>query len=412
MRDPALLLTLALGLSIGPAAAVRAQPCFAGVGDLAGGAFASAAFAVSSDGSSVVGESESASGTQAFRWTSAGGIAALPFLSAASPFASARAVSGNGAVVVGSSHDAAGVERAVRWSGGAPVAFAGQSCSSCDPLTEGLGLSDDGLVAVGSSLARGIGNAPLHLDPVRWPAGGTALFDLGNLAASEEVGQAFGASQTGAVIAGVHQSSGGKDAWVWSGAGLVPLARLSATTPVVATAYAVARDASAIVGTSTRRTLSLPGGTQVAVEPQAVRWSGAGYATLESLGVLPGAPSIDSVARGVSPDGAVAVGRARAAGGVDRAFVWDAAAGMRSVQELLLAASCAEVADWQLVEARGISGASAGSHTVVGRGIDPQGRSQGWVAVLALPEPGRAALLAAGLAALAALASGRAARPR
>jgi len=48
-----------------------------GLGDLAGGIFASSALGVSANGLVVVGESESTSGTQAFRWTSGGGIVGL-----------------------------------------------------------------------------------------------------------------------------------------------------------------------------------------------------------------------------------------------------------------------------------------------------------------------------------------------
>ncbi len=391
------------------AAAGHAQASFTGVGDLTGGATSSGAFAVSTDGQVVVGESESASGTEAVRWTAGGGIAGLGFLSAGAPYSSAKAVSDDGAVIVGHSHGAGGFQRAFRSSGGAMAALAGQSCANCDPLTEGLGVSGNGLVAVGSSLARpAVG--PLRLDPVRWPNGGTALVDLGNLAASEEVGQAFGASLTGSVIVGVHQSTAGKDAWQWSGAGLVALPRLSTTTPVVATAYAVSRDASTIVGTSTTRTLTLPGGTVVAVEPQAVRWTGAGHATLESLGGLPGAQGIDSAARGVAPDGARIVGRTRGSAGESRAFVWDAANGMRDLATLLSADHGLDLSGWQLVEARGVSGENGGAYTVVGTGVDPQGDAQGWVAVIPLPEPGGAASLAG--AALAALCRRRSARRR
>ncbi|WP_395094048.1 hypothetical protein [Armatimonas sp.] len=60
----------------------HAQLSFTGLGDLAGGSlgswlFFSSANGVSSDGSVVVGESYSASGTEAFRWTQAGGMVNL-----------------------------------------------------------------------------------------------------------------------------------------------------------------------------------------------------------------------------------------------------------------------------------------------------------------------------------------------
>ena len=66
--------TRARGVSAGawrgaPPARAQNQPEFFGLGDLSGGAVSSAATAVSADGLVVVGESESGSGTQAFRWT-------------------------------------------------------------------------------------------------------------------------------------------------------------------------------------------------------------------------------------------------------------------------------------------------------------------------------------------------------
>jgi probable HAF family extracellular repeat protein len=70
------------------------------LGDLAGGSPYSIALGVSSDGSVAVGQAEGASGFEAFRWTSAGGMVGLGHLSGGS-FGSASAVSGDGSVVVG-----------------------------------------------------------------------------------------------------------------------------------------------------------------------------------------------------------------------------------------------------------------------------------------------------------------------
>ena len=72
-----------------------------GLGDLDGGAFASEAFAVSFDGSVVVGHSTSGNGNEAFRWTQATGMVGLGDLPGGSFFSSARAVSADGSIVVG-----------------------------------------------------------------------------------------------------------------------------------------------------------------------------------------------------------------------------------------------------------------------------------------------------------------------
>ncbi|MCL4778396.1 MAG: hypothetical protein KJ054_12915 [Gammaproteobacteria bacterium] len=50
---------------------------FTPLGDLAGGTFRSIGWGLSADGRVVVGSSNSASGTEAFRWTAGGGMAGL-----------------------------------------------------------------------------------------------------------------------------------------------------------------------------------------------------------------------------------------------------------------------------------------------------------------------------------------------
>ena len=61
-----------LGAAFGIAFSASAVPMFQGLGDLPGGLFNSQAYDVSADGSVVVGQGNSASGGEAFRWTSAG----------------------------------------------------------------------------------------------------------------------------------------------------------------------------------------------------------------------------------------------------------------------------------------------------------------------------------------------------
>jgi len=67
-----------------------------GLGDIAGGAFNSRAFGVSSDGQVAVGESDSAAGTDAFRYTEAAGIESLGDFDG-----TAHAASADGSVIVG-----------------------------------------------------------------------------------------------------------------------------------------------------------------------------------------------------------------------------------------------------------------------------------------------------------------------
>jgi probable HAF family extracellular repeat protein len=77
---------------------------FQGLGDLPGGSFYSRAYSVSSDGSVVVGSSESASGWEAFRWTSGSGMSGLGDLPGGCFGSWAYGVSSDGSVIVGGQH--------------------------------------------------------------------------------------------------------------------------------------------------------------------------------------------------------------------------------------------------------------------------------------------------------------------
>jgi probable HAF family extracellular repeat protein len=81
-----------------------------GLGDLPGGAFSSIAYNVSTDGSVVVGRSASASGSEAFRWTSGGGMVGLGDLAGGAFDSSASAISSDGLIVVGRATTALGQE--------------------------------------------------------------------------------------------------------------------------------------------------------------------------------------------------------------------------------------------------------------------------------------------------------------
>ena len=360
-------------------------PSFTGVGDLPGGAVGSEIHAMSADGSAVVGSSESASGTEAFQWTAGGGLVGLGFLSGGNPHSVARAISDDGTVIAGSSLDGGGVMRAFRYSGGSFTALNTLSCSSCDPVTEGNGLSGDGLVVVGSAAARSGGSSPLTANPVRWAGGGTGISDLGNLSGGDEIGAAFGASPDGSLIVGNHMTGSGKEAFYWAGSGLNLLPTLIGGSIITASGLAVSDDESTLIGYSNLSTLVLPGGTEVATDLQAVRWTGAGYGTIESLGNIPGSMAIDSEALATVPDGSIIVGRAVDSSLVDRAFIWTTADGMRDLKTVLSTDYGLEVEGWILSAATAISDPVGGDFFVAGTGINPQGDTEGWIALLSVP---------------------------
>ncbi len=89
-----------------------------GLGDLPGGNFNSQAYGVSADGSTVVGRNAFASGMEAFRWTSGGGMVGLGVLPGGIHRSHAFGVSANGSTVVGQSGSSASGanHEAFRWT--------------------------------------------------------------------------------------------------------------------------------------------------------------------------------------------------------------------------------------------------------------------------------------------------------
>lgn len=72
-----------------------------GLGELAGGSFYSEALSISGDGSVIVGQSISANGFEAFRWTESEGMVGLGDLAGGSYFSQAFSASADGSVIVG-----------------------------------------------------------------------------------------------------------------------------------------------------------------------------------------------------------------------------------------------------------------------------------------------------------------------
>jgi MYXO-CTERM domain-containing protein len=179
------------------------------LGYLPGGGDDSVANGVSADGSVIVGLSDRGlgNGWEAFRWTSGGGMAGLgdllppgDDLNGSESFG----VSADGSVIIGNSlsHSGASGIEAFRWtSGGGMVGLGGLPGVSFD--SGAVGVSGDGSVVVGwnyadSSFASGY-------EPFRWTSGG-GMVGLGNLF-DGETGEATGVSADGSVIVGYSLSS-------------------------------------------------------------------------------------------------------------------------------------------------------------------------------------------------------------
>jgi uncharacterized membrane protein len=124
------------------------------------------------------------------------------------------------------------------------------------------------------------------------------------------------------------------------------------------------------------------------------RWTSGGGSEL--LPLVPG-KTLGSI-HGVSGDGAVMIGDNQTSGGFDTAVatVWLADGSVRTLSDYLTGAGMM-TAGWTFTTATGIS---ADGTVIVGHGVNPQGNSGGFVAVL--PAPGAGMLGLAGL-----LAAGR-----
>ena len=340
-----------LFLSVGVIGLLSTQPALAqdsleGLSDLPDGAFNSQAFAVSADGSTVVGFGRPASGASAFRWTSGGGIVDLGDLPGSGIDSQAFGVSSNGSVVVGRGRSTNGNE-AFRWtSAGGMVALGDLAGGTYD--SRALGVSDDGNVVVGSA---GSANGT---EAFRWTSAG-GLVGLGDLAGSFFQSAAYDTNSDGSIVVGGSTSSNGEEAFRWtSGGGMVGLGFLAGGTSI-SRANAISSDGSVIVGRS-----GSSNGTE------AFRWNATDG--MQIIGDLAGG-AYASEAFDVSADGSVIVGESTSAVGTE-AFRWTQDSGIETVEDWLAAAGVTTTGFTQLTTAAGVS---ADGSVIVGTGVSANG---------------------------------------
>jgi probable HAF family extracellular repeat protein len=209
-----------------------------GLGDLAGGSFFSQARGASSDGSVVVGQSQSASGTEAFRWAASGGMVGLGQLPGGT-FSQAFGVSADGSVVVGLGLAGSGFE-AFRWTAAGGMVGLGDLPGGSF-FSRADGVSADGSVVVGTSLSASGSEA------FRWTSAG-GIVGLGDLPGGGVWSFAQGVSADGSVVVGNSDSASGPEAFRWtSGGGMVGLGDL-AGGGFNSIAWAASADGSVVVG--------------------------------------------------------------------------------------------------------------------------------------------------------------------
>jgi probable HAF family extracellular repeat protein len=322
------------------------SPCFQGIGFIAGGTH-SIAYGVSANGLVVVGSGDSTGGNeQALRWAD-GAITGLGFLPGGNSSAAVGA-SADGSVVVGSSNTSTNLDpQAARWTMGSVngLAFL-PGCNS----SQATAVSADGSVVVGGSDT----GTSCEAQAFRWQNGSMA--GLGFLPGGNS-SMANGASADGSVVVGSSSSSTSQLlAFRWFNGTMVSLGILPGGSTTAANG--VNADGSVVAGA---------GDFGFNNEAQAVRWVNS---TKSGIGFLPNGGR--SLAKGVSADGFVVVGFAYDANSNLQAFRWTRGGSMHAVADLLTGAGI-NVAGWQL---NGAAAVSADGRTIVGSGIDPNGRGK------------------------------------
>ena len=347
-----------------PHEASAAAAAFTGLGDLPGSVLESVAYGVSADGSVVVGYGFSAGGViEAFRWTEADGMQGLGALPGVVG-SIARGVSADGSVIVGESGG-----EAFRWTAVGGMQGLGSLVGASQPGSAAYDVSADGSVVIGwSRYASNVGQRAF-----RWTTTGGMVALLDDTLPNASIARAVSAD--GSTIVGdtqtfivVPERRFQDEAFRWTaGDGLEALGFLPGSTDADSHGYDVSADGSVVAGYGSL------GPAPAAFE--AFRWTAADGMT--SLGRVTG--GAQTFGYGVSDDGSVVVGGSFAEGGL--AFVWDEAHGVRALYDLLYAAG-APVRGWRLDSAWAVS---ADGRTIVGQGLDPDGHTEAWRAVL--PEP-------------------------
>ena len=326
-----------------PAAAQCApsSPCATqpeNLGALGGAGSSSFAFAISGDGTTVVGGNSSpgpGGGTShAFRWTSAG----MTDIHTLGLRSSASAVNGDGTVIVGgyfTSNMTNPRPLAYRWTSATGMVALGTMPG--DNASIANGVSGDGSIVVGASqFFGGGGGGTLQSERAfSWTelGGMVALTNLAGTLSSSAAAANIDAS----VIVGFNQNASERHAVKWTTSGVVDLGTLPGGTG--SQALGVNSSGSAIVGTGNGAGFS---------GSHAVLWTDGGMTDLGGLG------GDFADARDVSSDGRVVVGFARNATSFILPFRWTAVTGLVDLN-VLLANAGVDMTNINLVLAWGIS---------------------------------------------------------
>ncbi|WKJ90015.1 VPLPA-CTERM sorting domain-containing protein [Methylomonas montana] len=368
---------------------------FSSLGDLAGGTFDSRVAAVSDDGSTIVGWSVNAAGTEAFRWTRRGGMQSLGVLAdvpATNHNSIAGAVSADGSVIVGYGASATGTV-AWRWTAATGMTSLG-GLGGNDGFTRADAVSADGSTVVGYS------SNSLHPNGTgyRWTQS-TGMTDIGMLP-GDVWSWARNINADGSTIIGQSNTFSGGQAYRWTAAsGMTGLGKPNGATN--SSAGDMSADGSIIAGGAVINGLS-----------HAVIWSESGG--WEDLGTLAGYQQASN--GGISADGSLVFGQVFNYDQAKNTFtsegtIWDRDHGMRSAEDWLSNIYGLDLTGWTI---NYVADISDDGKTLVGFGINPNGNTEAWVAdlhVAAVPLPAGVWLMGSGLLAIGGLRRKRQGQP-
>ena len=323
----------------------------------------SEAFDVSLDGTTVIGNTSQLG----FVWKESTGSVALPGVVGIA--SAAEGVSSDGMIVAGSVYTQPNEQgqETCRWTlvEGQWVPEPLGDLAGGEYRSYGRSMSPDGNVIVG------LASSVLGAEACRWTLteGTWVLKGLGDLPGGIFGSEAYGCSADGSVVVGDSAIMNGWRAFRWTAAtgmkdlGVVGKRKWS-------DAWGCSADGTVVVG----ETFSNRGRDEVAF-----RWTAA--TGMVSLGVLPGGKY--SEADAVSPNGSIVVGGSSTRRDGIRAFIWDAANGMRCLEDVLAAHNVFPPAGWVLRWANGVTVTPAGEVVIVGLGFNPNGQTEAWRAVIA-----------------------------
>ncbi|MGB6221433.1 hypothetical protein [Haloferula sp.] len=304
---------------------------------------------------------------RAVYWNDQNAIFALPLLSSASgsfTTSDAFAISNNGTTIVGESSSSGGV-RAVRWninsSGTASVLSLGvlqtppqESGNQLSRSSSALAISSDGLTIVGSS-GYIVSNVETIYPP---PYTYHDIDEFGNLKYDR-----FGNPVYVTIFPEPYESitpvEQGTEAFVWRSSGGIQRLGDLPGGGWSSEASAVSSDGSVIVGY----------GSTSSTEIEGLRWVNQ---VMTSVGDLPGG-SKNCRLHDVTGSGSIAVGSGHDEGG-QTAVIWDEINGLRKLSDLLVNSGF-DITGWNLTSAVGIS---ADGDVIVGNGINPLGKPEAW----------------------------------